>query len=62
MTINERKQALRKQVAALKRAHSPEVLAERSREALRRLESTELFQAAACFTTRCPARCRRLTA
>lgn len=48
MTINERKQALRKQVAALKRAHSPEVLAERSREALRRLEATALFQAAAC--------------
>ena len=48
MTINERKQELRKQVAALKRAHSPEALAERSAEALRRLESTALFQAAAC--------------
>jgi len=33
MTINEQKQALRKQVAALKRAHTPEALEALSAEA-----------------------------
>lgn len=48
MTINEQKQALRKQVAALKRAHTPEALEALSAEALARLETLDAFQSAAC--------------
>ena len=43
MTINEQKQALRKQVAALKRAHTPEALEALSAEALARLEALDAF-------------------
>ena len=48
MTINEQKQALRKQVAALKRSHTPEALEALSAEALARLETLDAFQSAAC--------------
>lgn len=48
MTLGEEKQALRKEIAALKRGHSVQALQTYSQQILERLEEDELFRKAGC--------------
>ena len=48
MTLREEKQALRKEIAALKRGYSVQALQTYSQKALRHLEEDELFRKAGC--------------